>query len=77
MQAYQAPLQSVVLGGGAEGVDDQVARLVVEGELAEILDKERLGEETRDDVQDTDHAAGEVVVLPGGVDNGAVRIQPD
>ena len=46
MQAYQAPLQSVVLGGGAEGVDDQVARLVVEGELAKVLDKERLGEET-------------------------------
>ena len=58
-------------------MDDQVARLVVEGELAEILDKERLGEETRDDAQDTDHAAGEVVVLPGGVDDGAVRIQPD
>ena len=58
-------------------MDDQVARLVVEGELAKILDKERLGEETRDDAQDTDHAAGEVVVLPGGVDNGAVRIHPD
>ena len=45
MQAYQAPLQSVVLGGGAEGVDDQVACLVVEGELAKVLDKERAGEE--------------------------------
>ena len=77
MQAYQAPLQSVVLGGGAEGVDDQVAGLVVEGELAKVLDEERAGGETKDDVQDTDHAAGEVVVLPGGVDNGAVRIQPD
>ena len=46
MQAYQAPLQSVVLGGGAEGVDDQVAGLVVKGELAKVLDKERAGEET-------------------------------
>ena len=58
-------------------MDDQVACLVVEGELTEILDKERAGEETSDDVQDTDHAAGEVVVLPGGVDYGAVRIHPD
>ena len=58
-------------------MDDQVASLVVEGELAKVLDKERLGEETKDDVQDSDHAAGEVVVLPGGVDDGAVRVQPD
>ena len=58
-------------------MDDQVAGLVVEGELAKVLDEERAGGETKDDVQDTDHAAGEVVVLPGGVDNGAVRIQPD
>ena len=38
-QSYQSPLESVVLGGGAIGVDDQLAGLVVKGELAEVLQK--------------------------------------
>ena len=28
-------------------------------------------------LRDTDHATGEVVVFPGGVDNGAVLVQAD
>ena len=39
-QPYRAPLEGVVLGGGAIGVDDQLAGLVVEGELAEVLEEE-------------------------------------
>ena len=38
--SYRAPLEGVVLGGGAIGVDDQLAGLVVEGELAEVLEEE-------------------------------------
>ena len=38
-ESHQSPLESVVLGGGAIGVDDQLTGLVVKRELAEVLQK--------------------------------------
>ena len=71
-------------------MDDQLAGLVVEGELAEVLEEENeMRWKTRKESckaltntiwsmkQKTDHPTCKVVVLPGGEDNGAVLVEAD
>ena len=47
--SHQSPLESVVLDGGAIGVDDQLAGLIVKGELAEVLENEEEEEKEEQD----------------------------
>ena len=71
-------------------MDDQLTGLVVKGELAEVLHKNggrkqvqnftgRVKSRTNmlERKRRTDHATCKVVVLPGGVDNGAVLVKSD